>query len=210
MTIAVKVCGITRVADALVAAEAGAQMIGLNFWPGSPRCVGLAQAAEIIEAVAGRVRVVGLFVESNQTQIEETTGRLGIRTVQLHGVNPALAQSLHGLEVIQAFPVAREEDLRAVEGFPAALCLLDARVPGMHGGTGQPMDWSLARRAAAARRILLAGGLTPDNVGEAIRAVRPWGVDAASGLETQPGIKDADRVRSFVRAANQAAKDLDA
>jgi phosphoribosylanthranilate isomerase len=208
LAIQVKICGITRVEDALVAADAGADMIGLNFWSGTPRCVAVDRAIEVISAVRDRLKVVGLFVESNKDEIEATTSRTGIRAIQLHGVDRELVESLSGLEVIQAFRVGGKDDLQALDGFPADAYLLDARVEGMHGGTGRQLDWTLARDAESLGRILLAGGLTSENVGEAIRAARPWGVDTASGVEAEPGIKDADKVRCFVAEAREASKEL--
>jgi phosphoribosylanthranilate isomerase len=206
----VKICGVTRVEDALVAADAGAHMIGLNFWSGTPRRVALDRAAEIADAVRGRVEVVALFVNAPQDEIIAATDRLDARTAQLHGdESAALAAALadSGLRVIKAFRVATEADLAALDGFPASAYLLDARVEGRRGGTGRTIDWDLARRAAQYGRILLAGGLAPDNVAEAVRRARPWGVDTASGVEDEPGIKNHDRIRQFIDAARAAAEE---
>ena len=202
MSVNVKICGITRVEDALAAVNAGADMIGLNFWPGTPRCAPLARAREIADAVRGRVEIVALFVDAPRDEVLRTTGEIGARTVQLHGSETAeFAASLGGLRVIKAFRVAGEADLERLEGFPAFAYLLDARVEGMHGGTGRTIDWQLARKAARHGRILLAGGLTPENVAEAVRAARPWGVDTASGVEECPGSKDKFKMELFVRNA---------
>jgi len=203
MPVKVKICGVTRIEDAIAAAEAGADMIGLNFWPGTRRCVPIGRACEIAGAVRGRVEIVALFVDAPRDEVIETAARLGTQTVQLHGSETAaFAGGLEGLRVIKAFHIGSEDDLAQLAGFPAYACLLDARVEGMRGGTGRTIDWELARKAAEAGRVLLAGGLTPDNIAEAVRAVRPWGVDTASGVETAPGEKDAEKVRLFVERAN--------
>ena len=208
MPVKVKICGITRIEDAIAAAEAGADMIGLNFWPGTPRCVSIGRACEIADAVRGGVEIVALFVDAPADEVIETAAGLGAQTVQLHGSETvAFARDLEGLRVIKAFHIGSEDDLAQLAGFPAYACLLDARVAGMRGGTGRTIDWELARKAAAAGRVLLAGGLTPDNVAEAVRTVRPWGVDTASGVETAPGEKDAEKVRLFVERAKPAGRE---
>jgi len=202
MDLAVKICGITRAEDALAAADAGADMIGLNFWPGTPRCVPVEHAREIADAVRGRVEIVALFVDAPRDEILRTTEALRTRTVQLHGAETAeFAASLGGLRVIKAFRIGSEADLERLGDFPAFAYLLDARVEGMHGGTGRTIDWELARKAARHGRILLAGGLNPENVAEAVRAAQPWGVDTASGVEQSPGVKDRLKVELFVRNA---------
>jgi phosphoribosylanthranilate isomerase len=204
----VKICGITRVEDALAAADAGADLVGLNFWPGTPRCVARDRAAEIAEAVRGRVELVALFVDAPRDEILDVTEQLQTRLVQLHGDETAeFAEGLAGRRIIKAFRIAGEADLAALDGFPASTYLLDARVEGRRGGTGQVIDWDLARRAASYGRILLAGGLTPENVGEAVRRARPWGVDTASGVEDEPGTKNHERIRQFIDAARRAAKE---
>ena len=202
VTVNVKICGITRVEDALAAVDAGADMIGLNFWPGTPRCVPVDRAREIADAVRGRVEIVALFVDAGRDEILGTTEALDARTVQLHGSETAeFAAELGDLRVIKAFRIGQESDVGRLDGFPAFAYLLDARVEGMRGGTGRTVDWQLARAAARYGRILLAGGLTPDNVAEAIRTAGPWGVDSASGVEISPGVKDRDKIERFVRNA---------
>ena len=202
MDVKVKICGITRVEDAEAAARFGADMIGLNFWPGTPRCVALDQAREIADAVRGQVTVVALFVDAPRDEVMATAEAVGTETVQLHGAESAeFATSLDGLRVIKAFHVTGPGDIERLKDFPAFAYLLDARVPGLPGGTGRTINWDLARAAARHGRILLAGGLTPANVADAITRARPWGVDAASGVETAPGVKDGDKVRQFVTNA---------
>jgi len=202
MDLNVKICGITRVEDAAAAVEAGADMIGLNFWPGTPRCVPMERALEIARAVDGRAELVALFVDPDRDDVLATVDRLGVRTVQLHGAGAGeVGAGLGDRRVIRAVRVGGESDLAELEQGSAFAYLLDARVEGMHGGTGQTIDWELARRARRYGRILLAGGLGPDNVAAAIRAAQPWGVDCASGVERSPGIKDPDKIALFVRNA---------
>ena len=198
----VKICGITRAEDARAAADAGADMIGLNFWPGTPRFVPLDRAREIADAVRGRVEIVALFVDAGRDEVVRTAEQLGTQSVQLHGSETAeFAESLGGLRIIKAFHISREADVKRLDGFPAFAYLLDARVEGVPGGTGRTIDWEVARKAARYGRILLAGGLTPDNVGEAVRTARPWGVDTASGVEQSPGVKDKGKIELFLRRA---------
>ena len=205
MSVKVKICGIRHTADAIAAADAGADLIGLNFWPGTPRCVSIDRAREIADAVRGRVEIVALFVDAPRDEVMKTAETIGTQTVQLHGAETAeFAESLGGLRVIKAFRIGCEDDIEQLVGFPAYACLLDARVEGMPGGTGRTIDWELARTAALESRIVLAGGLTPDNVGEAVRQVEPWGVDTASGVERSPGEKDPEKVRLFVERAKSA------
>lgn len=205
----VKICGITNVADACAAADAGADLIGLNFWPGTPRCVTMPRAREIADAVRGRVQVVAVFVDALEDEIRRTADAVGADFVQLHGAESAeLAESLKPLRVIKAFHVAGLADLAQLAGFPAEVCLLDARVERMPGGTGRTIDWQLAREASRHGPILLAGGLTPENVAEAVRVARPWGVDTASGVERAPGIKDARKVANFVENVRRAEREM--
>lgn len=198
----VKICGITRESDAIAAAEAGADLIGLNLWPGTPRFVPPERARRIADAVRGRVEIVAVFVDAGRDDILRAIEQIGTQTVQLHGSEPPeLAASLESVRVIKAIRVAGAEDLRQLRGFPAFAFLLDAKVEGLRGGTGRTFDWGLAQTAAHQERILLAGGLTPENVAEAVRVVRPWGVDTASGVEIGPGIKDEAKVKRFVANA---------
>ena len=200
----VKICGITRPEDALAAAEAGADAIGLVFAP-SPRRVTPEQAAAILAALPPFVTPVALFVDEPPERIRRIVQPLGIRTVQLHGdESPAVALELRDLCVIKAFRIGAEADLAPLAGYPAAACLLDSQVAGRRGGTGVAFDWRLAAQAARHSRIILAGGLRPENVAEAIRLVRPYGVDTSSGVESEPGRKDSAKVRAFVEAARAA------
>lgn len=196
----VKVCGLTRVENALACVEAGADALGLNFWAGSKRRCELDEARRIVEAIGSRARVVGVFVDAERSEIEAVRAHTGLSWVQLHGREPRAL--LEGL-LPRAYKATHLTDLAGVEealGLPGDELMVDASLPGLPGGTGQTCDWDLAARLARARPVWLAGGLRPDNVGEAVRAVRPHGVDVASGVERAPGDKDPARVRALVRA----------
>ncbi len=198
---AVKICGVTRVADAELCVAVGADAIGLNFHPGSPRCVAVDEAARIVEAVAGRALTVGVFVDASLARIAEVKARTGIACVQLHGDEPAeLLQAL----LPHAFKAIRVRDagsLQQARRYAGEHILLDAFVPGQPGGTGRAFRWELAVELARERRVTLAGGLDPDNVAQAVACVQPFCVDVASGVESAPGSKDAARVRAFIAAA---------
>ncbi len=202
----VKICGITRAEDAVAAAEAGADAIGLVF-ADSPRRVSVAQAQDIIAVLPPFVTPVALVVNESPGSILGKCEILGVRTVQLHGDEPPKAArdlAAAGLRVIRAFRIGAEADLEALRDYPANAYLLDSKVAGRLGGTGVALDWELAARATAIGRIILAGGLTPDNVAEAIRRVRPYAVDVSSGVESAPGKKDPSKLRAFVAAARAA------
>ena len=195
----VKICGITRPVDAAAAVAAGADWIGINFWPGSKRYVAeSARAKEIAAAAAGAV-VVGVFVNQSADEIEAIAQGVPLSRVQLHGDEPD--HHIRRLNAIKAYRLRSDADVDAAVASPADVLVLDAPSPG-YGGSGHTFDWSLARQViAAGRAALLAGGLSPDNVAAAVAAVRPYGVDAASGVESSPGVKDAGRMRAFVAAA---------
>jgi phosphoribosylanthranilate isomerase len=204
----VKICGITDPDDGLVAVEAGADLLGFIFYPPSPRSVTPEQACRIIEQlrrVSSDFRSVGVFVDEEPKAVRRIAGRCGLDAVQLHGREPPEAVEAlteDGLDVFKAFRVRDGAFLADMERYHATAYLLDAYVANQHGGTGQTFDWQLAVAAKEHGPILLAGGLTPDNVAQAVRAVRPWGVDTASGVETSPGRKDHDKMRQFVAAVN--------
>jgi len=202
----VKVCGLTRLADAEMCVAAGVDAIGLNFWPKSSRFVSRECAGSIARAVRGRVQVVGLFVDAPVEQIREVRDDVGLDLVQLHGEeSPALLTQL----LPHAFKALRVRDAGVLEQarrYAGEHILLDAFVPGSPGGTGATFDWQLARSVVAERKVILAGGLTPENVGEAVREVRPYGVDTASGVEHAPGVKDEGLVQRFVTAARARSR----
>ena len=182
----VKICGLTDVHDALSAVEYGADALGLNFWPASPRYCPLDVAATIVEAVARDVRLVGVFVDPSADDVRVVRA-LGVRWVQLHGDEPVDALAPWLPEAYKALHLASSAELDVARSWPGEELLVDARLPGMPGGTGLRCDWPLAARLAADRPVWLAGGLSPENVEEAVRAVRPYGVDVASGVESSPG-----------------------
>ena len=200
----VKLCGITSVADAELCVAAGADAIGLNFYPRSPRFVSVDSARTIAASVKGRVLIVGVFVDASFETIAETIREVGLGCVQLHGDEPPelLARFLP-----HAYKAIRVRDQRSIEDaqrYGGEHVLLDAFVPGEPGGTGRTFAWELAAGLARKRRVTLAGGLVPGNVAAAIAAVRPYAVDVASGVERAPGIKDEALVRAFITAAKQA------
>jgi phosphoribosylanthranilate isomerase len=215
----IKICGITNVDDALAAAEAGADAIGLNFYAKSPRHVSADRAREIREALPTGVVCVGLFVNASVEFICDTFDHLRLDLVQLHGDEPpALLSSFGHRPIMRAFRVG-ESGLLSVDRYLSEcsvlrcvprLALLDACVPGQYGGTGTVPDWSALKAYPTESwhpPLVLAGGLTPLNVAEAIRIVRPAVVDTASGVETAPGRKDPAAMVAFVRAAREAFAD---
>ncbi len=196
-----KICGITRVEDALVAAAAGADAIGLVFYARSPRAVSVQQARAIVAALPPFVTTVGLFVDAAPGEINEILDAVPLDLLQFHGDESAAECSGYHRPYIKALRVRPGEDIRArCADYPqAAGILLDTFVPGVPGGTGEAFDWSLVPEDPGCP-IILAGGLTPDNVAAAIRQVRPWAVDVSGGVEAGKGIKDAEKVRAFVGA----------
>ena len=207
----VKVCGLTDRDEAVATAAAGADWIGLNFHPASPRRVDLATAAAIVAALPPPAQAVGLFVDRPPAEVAEVAARVGLRIVQLHGDEPVEdLVALQGLEVVRAFrlrdaaSVARmRDDLeRAARlGRPPDAVLVDAYAPDRAGGTGRPIDEALLDDLPPLPRLILAGGLTPENVAARVARLRPWMVDVASGVESTPGHKDPAKVAAFVRAA---------
>lgn len=199
----VKICGITRPEDAAAAARHGADAIGLNFWPRSKRYVDPATAGAIVTAVPPGVEVFGVFVDPTREALTAAMAASGARVAQLHGDEPpALAMGLP-FPVVKAIRVKDSHALAALASYEVAAFLLDA-ASAEYGGSGKTFDWTIAAEAAASVPVWLAGGLAPDNVAEAVRAVRPLGVDVASGVEAAPGVKDHDKVARFIAAAKAA------
>ncbi len=196
----VKICGITILEDALMAVEAGADALGFVFFQGSSRFISPAQAATIISRLPPFVQTVGLFVNEELTVVNAIADRCGLDIVQLHGEeSPDYCRAITR-RVIKAFRVKDAHSLDNMAEYHVAACLLDAWSPAAHGGTGTTFNWEIAAHAAASRSIILAGGLTPENVVEAITAVKPYAVDVSSGVESAPGKKDAGLVSRFIRA----------
>lgn len=205
----IKVCGITCPEDARRAADLGADAIGMVFWPGSPRAVTPAAAAEIASAVNGRVLRVGVFVDAAPDDVREVVRRSGLDAVQLHGDEAPDAFRGVGAPMIKAVALDGPADVEAAVRLPDDVTVLvDARDSRRRGGTGRQADWLRAAELAAKRRVWLAGGLTAANVADAVRRVRPAGLDVSSGVESEPGVKDPARVAAFVAAARAALKEL--
>ena len=200
----VKVCGVTSLDDARMCVELGVDAIGLNFWPRSVRRCEPRVAREIVAALRGQALFVGVFVDADEAQIASTIEQVGLDCVQLHGAEPAALVARFLPHAYKALRVRGESPLEQVRGYPGEHVLLDAYVPGVPGGTGAVFDWSLAREVALERKLTLAGGLTPDNVALAVKEVRPYCVDTASGVEVGPGVKDRELVRRFVEQARGA------
>lgn len=203
----VKICGLRRAEDAAAAVAAGADALGFNFWKGTPRYISPAEVVRILENVPPGVLTVGVFVDEKPERVLEIAAETGIGALQLHGSEPPEYLDRLGTYVkIKALKVGPEFQPEQLTRYrSASLFLLDGFVAGMVGGTGRTFDWSLAEKAKAYGKIILAGGLTPKNVAEAVRAVRPWGVDVASGVEEQPGKKDPRLIREFIQAVRAAA-----
>lgn len=207
----VKVCGLTSLADALVCAEAGADWIGLNFHPPSPRFLTIELASRIVAALPTHCSAVGLFVNRPSAEVAEIAARIGIDTVQLHGDEPVEAlAALAPLRVVRAFRLGdrlavdlMSEYLYRAETLGASpfATLIDGYVAGQAGGTGRVIVGPVLDHLPPLPRLILAGGLTPENVADRVARLRPWMVDVASGVEAAPGRKDPARVAAFVRAA---------
>jgi len=203
----VKICGITRRADAYAAVDAGAAAIGFVFWPESPRFIDPYRARTIAAALPPFVTTVGVFVDQPSDHVSRVASLVRLSAVQLHGSEtPDYAAALRR-PVIKAVTLGErpgegpEEDEEAIAQWPNHVAvLLDVRDPVKHGGTGHVIDWNRAAGVAARRPVLLAGGLTPENVAAAIRCVRPFGIDVSSGVEESPGVKDHGRVRALFKA----------
>jgi phosphoribosylanthranilate isomerase len=205
----VKICGITRPEDASHAVELGAWAIGLNFHDPSPRKVDLQVAAAIGAEQKRQVEVVGVFVNRELGEIAEIADACSLSMLQLHGdEGPVYCDELRrrtGLKIMKAAGVRDIASLQALNAFRMVdFHLVDAHHPDLYGGTGETFDWALLRARQSKVPLVLAGGLTPDNVADAIRATHPWGVDTASGTEASPGVKDPAKVEAFFRAVDEA------
>ncbi len=205
-----KICGITRIEDALAAVEAGADAIGLVFYGKSPRAVSIEQAAAILQALPPFVTSVGLFVDMPHDELQQLLQRLPLDLLQFHGDESPADCEGHGRPYIKALRVRPGEDVSAAMAPYAGArgILLDTFVEGVPGGTGASFDWSLVPENAA-KPIILAGGLDAGNVATAIRQVRPYAVDVSGRVEAGKGIKDAGKIRAFVRAVRDARCDGD-
>jgi phosphoribosylanthranilate isomerase len=198
-----KVCGMTRVSDALHAVHHGATALGFVFWPRSPRYIDPWRAAAIINELPDTVTAVGVFVNQAIDDIQRIVVTSGVTAVQLHGDEPPAYAGALGWPVWRAIALQHADDM--LSSWPATTTiLLDAHDAIRRGGTGRTIDWQAAARVAATRRVVLAGGLTPDNVQDAIETVHPEGVDVSSGVEDAPGVKNPDKVARFLERARTA------
>jgi phosphoribosylanthranilate isomerase len=199
----VKICGITRLDDAEAAVEAGANALGFVFWPDSPRFIDPYRARAIVRVLPAFVTIVGVFVNQPAEFIAGVASLVPLGAVQLHGDEPVAGVEKVGRPVIKAVTLAIASEPDRLARWPARVTiLLDAHDPVRRGGTGRAVDWVAAAPIAAQRRVILAGGLTPDNIAEAIDRVRPFGIDVSSGVERSPGVKDRGRMRALFRALN--------
>jgi phosphoribosylanthranilate isomerase len=207
--IKVKICGITNATDALAAIDAGANLLGFNFYEKSPRHITEAEAAKIRPRFPKKVEAVGIFVNHPPAEVTALCKSLKLDAAQLHGDEPAetVAVLARDLTVWKAFRVEPEFRLETLDEYlEASAFLFDAAHTGQYGGTGRTTDWDVARRAALEHRIILAGGLNIENVAAAVRIVRPYAVDVASGVEAKPGKKDHGRMREFIQEVRRGER----
>jgi len=205
MAVQVKICGITTPADGLAAAAAGADALGFVFYDASPRHVTVESAAEIIRQLPPLVVKAGVFVNAPEELVLQAIAACGLNLLQFHGDETPEYCVQFGLMSMKAFRIRDAESLSALSRYPTDAWLLDACAPDKLGGTGEPFNWDLAVAAQRlGRPIFLAGGLTPENVGAAVRRVRPFAVDVSSGVEAAPGKKDLAKVKAFIAAAKGA------
>jgi phosphoribosylanthranilate isomerase len=205
--IRVKICGITSLDDALRAADAGADALGLNFVEGTPRYVTPAAAAAIVAGLPPFVCPVGVFWDHALEHVVAVVDECGLGAVQLHGSEPPEIVAAMPRPVLKTIKVREPDDLAQLDRYKPAAFLLDSHTRWSEGEARTPISWTLARGAAARGRVILAAGLTPETVAEAVRVARPWGVDVSSGVEAAPGRKDPAKVVRFIRAARAAAED---
>ena len=201
--IRVKICGVTRIADALHAARAGADAVGLNFYERSPRYVSVETAAAIAAALPAEVCKVGVFVDASRDEIAAIADRVGLDAIQFHGAEARALCEGWRRKTIKAVRVDGPQALAAAADYPVDFLLADAFVADQPGGTGQrvPLEWLAG---VPSERLILAGGLTPDTVADAVRLAHPAAVDVASGVESAPGIKDPEKVTRFIANARTA------
>lgn len=207
--IRVKICGITNAADALAAIDAGANLLGFNFYEKSQRYIAEIEAAKIRGQLQKKVETVGIFVNESPADVAALCKLLKLDAAQLHGdeTPETVAEVSRNVPVWKAFRVEPDFHLKTLDEYPEAFAFLfDAAHTGQYGGTGRTTDWDVARRATAGHRIILAGGLKVENVAAAVRIVRPYAVDVASGVESRPGKKDHSRMREFIQEVRRGER----
>ncbi len=200
----IKICGITRLEDARFAVECGARALGFVFWPESPRFIDPLRACALISALPPFVTPVGVFVNQPSDYVNEVAVAAGLGAVQLHGDETAAYAGRMTRPVLKSVALAESGDEAIDRWLSQTMLLLDAHDPVRRGGTGRSVDWTRAAAVAARRPVVLAGGLTPDNVVEAISRVQPFGIDVSSGVEVTPGIKDHRRLKRLFDAVSDA------
>ena len=206
LQIKVKICGMTQLKDALFAVEQGVDAVGFIFYKKSPRAVTMKTVREIIKKLPPLVETVGVFVNESAERVNKIADYCGLDLVQLHGEeSPAFCRKIHR-RVIKAFRVKDLQSIKQLSKFPVSGFLLDTFSDNLHGGTGKTFDWNLALPAKKIGPVILAGGLTPSNIRQAVRRVRPYGVDVCSGVEKSSGIKDLEKVRAFLKNIRSGSK----
>ena len=206
LQIKVKICGMTQLKDALFAVEQGVDAVGFIFYKKSPRAVTMKTVREIITKLPPLVDTVGVFVNESAERLNKIADYCGLDLVQLHGEeSPAFCRKIHR-RVIKAFRIKDLQSIKQLEKFPVSGFLLDTFSDDLHGGTGKNFDWNLALPAKKMGPVILAGGLTPHNILQAVRQVHPYGVDVCSGVEKSPGIKDLGKVRAFLKNIRSGSK----
>lgn len=202
----VKVCGIKRLGDALAAIELGADFLGFNFWPGTPRFIDAQSAKKIIAKVKGRAKIVGVFVNQSLAEVNKIVDALNLDYAQLHGEEPPdFCRAVHA-PVIKTLRLGSARDMTVCDGYEKVIWLVDSKTK-KFGGSGKSPDWKLAKKSRAKLgEIILAGGLNAENVGDAIQMVGPWAVDVASGVEKKPGVKDRAKLKKFFEAVKNASR----
>jgi phosphoribosylanthranilate isomerase len=202
----VKVCGMTSLKDALNAVEGGADAVGFIFYKKSPRSVTMKTVREIVLELPPFVDTVGVFVDETAEQINKIADYCNLDIIQLHGdESPTFCKKIRR-KVIKAFRIKDMQSVKKLSSFQVSGFLLDTFSDNLHGGTGKVFDWNLALPAKKFGPVIMAGGLTPNNVQQAVRQIRPYGVDVCSGVESEPGIKDHKKVRAFLKNANAGRK----
>lgn len=206
----VKICGITRLPDALAAVEAGADALGFMFFEGSKRNIAPADAAQIIHALPPFVAKVGVFVNASAEKVRAIVAQCGLDTLQFHGEEtPEFCRQFTPLKVVKSFRIQNADSLKSLPNYAVDAWLLDSYVAGQRGGTGEKFNWDLACQAKElGRPVILAGGLSPENIADAVQQVWPFGVDVSSGVETAPGRKDTRLVQQFVEIVRMTEREL--
>lgn len=200
-----KICGVRTLEEAQASVGAGADALGFNFWPASARYVEPHVALEVIKGLSPIVCTVGVFVNEEANRIVDIASELGLGAVQLHGdESPEFCERLGSIKTIKAIRVGQDFDLSVIESYRVNMVLLDSNIEGSYGGTGRSFDWRIAIEAKRLAPIILAGGLTTENVWDAITHVRPAAIDVCSGVESEPGRKDLDKLRRFMAVVAQA------